>query len=165
MTSVAFFRNLNQGQRGQVTTAQLVDALVSSGAVGVRPVRGNGTVIFDTEDAETCLAAALEQLARASAWRDVAFARDADWLAERAGEFPAHTDPSMLELSLFDGVLAAPLPHAGKGCTVIRAADGYAITVNDRPGTSQATPTLERALGTPVTSRAATTVRLVLDAM
>jgi uncharacterized protein (DUF1697 family) len=165
MTSVAFFRNLNQGQRGHVTTAQLVDAFVVSGAIGVRPVRANGTVIFTADNTEECLSTALAQLHGASAWADVAFARGAAWLAERVSEFPANVAPPLTELSLFEGRLAHPLPMGGKGCSVVRAGDGYAVTVNDSPGTSQATPTLERALGTPVTSRSATTLRLVLDAM
>lgn len=165
MTCVAFFRNLNQGQRGHVTTAQLVDAFVAGGGREVRPVRSNGTVIFEADEAERCLAAVLEQLHGASAWGDVGFVRDAAWLAERAGEFPADVAPPLVELSLFDGEFAHPLPLAGKGCSVIRAGVGYAITVNDAMGTSQATPTLERALGTPVTSRSASTVRLVLDTM
>ena len=71
MTSVAFFRNLNQGQRGHVTTAQLVDAFVVSGAIGVRPVRANGTVIFTADNTEECLSTALAQLHGASAWADV----------------------------------------------------------------------------------------------
>ncbi len=165
MTSVAFFRNLNQGQRGHVATAQLVDSFLSGGGREVRPVRGNGTVIFDADDPQACLASVLEQLHGVSAWGDVGFVRDAAWLAERAGEFPADVAPALVELSLFDGEFAHPLPLTGKGCTVIRAGAGYVITVNDAMGTSQATPTLERAMGTPVTSRAASTVRLVLDAM
>lgn len=165
MTSVAFFRNLNQGQRGHPSTAQLVDAFVSSGAVDVRPVRSNGTVMFEAEDAERCLDEVLARLDGLSAWADVAFARDGDWLAARASELPTGAVPALVELSLFDGrrTLTAPLPMRGKGCAVVTAGGGYAITLNDTPGTSQATPTLEKALTTPVTSRSASTLHLLLD--
>lgn len=167
MTSVAFFRNLNQGQRGHPTAAQLVDAFVRCGAVDVRPVRSNGTVIFEAEDAQRCLDEALALLDGVSAWGDVAFTREGDWLAARASELPAGIVPALVELSLLDDgrTLSAPMPMRGKGCAVVVAGPGYAITVNDTPGTSQATPTLEKALATPVTSRSASTLHLLLDAV
>lgn len=163
MTSVAFFRNLNQGQTGHPSTTQIVEAFESIGASGVRPVRSNGTVIFEHGEPQTAIAGVLSQLHGAGAWSDLAFARDEHWLADRVDELAAAGDVQFVELSLFDGELSHELPMRGKGCTVVRAGSGYAITVNDTPGTSQATPTLERALGTPVTSRGASTVYLVLD--
>ena len=167
MTSVAFFRNLNQGQRGHPSTAQIVEAFQSNGAVDVRPVRSNGTVVFDAADPERCLAQTLDRLEARCGWEGVAFSRDGDWLADRAAELPAGVVPALVELSLFSArhELTSPLPMRGKGCSVVAAGHGYAITVNDSPGTSQATPTLERALATPVTSRTASTVHLVLESL
>jgi uncharacterized protein (DUF1697 family) len=160
---VAFLRNLNQGQRGHVTTAGLVGAFEAAGARDVHPVRANGTVLFDAPNPDECLGRVLDELAGTAPWADVAFVRDRAWLAERASEFPADVVPSLVEVSLFDGALADPAPVPGLWCTIVRAGDGYAITVNERPGTSQATPSLERLLGSPVTSRSATTIRSVLD--
>jgi uncharacterized protein (DUF1697 family) len=165
VTSVAFFRNLNQGQRGHPSTAQLVEAFERTGARGVRTVRSNGTVLFDAEDPDGCLAAVLPQLSAVCGWRDAAFWWEVEWLAQRAAEFPVNIATSLVELSLYDGKLTQDLPLVGNGCSVVQAGLGYAISVNTHPGTSQATPTLERALSTPVTSRAASTVHRVLDAL
>ncbi len=167
MTSVAFFRNLNQGQRSSPSTAQLLEAFSASGALEMRPVRSNGTVVFDAAEPEECLAGVVAQLHATSAWGDVAFVRDAGWLAERATQLREFATPQLVELSLFDDGVAslAGLPLRGKGCEVVLSASGYAITVNDAPGTSQATPTLERALATPVTSRSASTVLLIFESL
>lgn len=156
MSSVAFFRNLNQGQRGHPSTQLLLEAFAVSGARGARGVRGNGTVVFDADDPEGCLAGILAHLHALCDWQDVAFVRDLAWAADRADELVVHGD----ELSVFDGPPPA-VPLAGRGCTVVAAGPGYAITANDLPRTSQATPTLERALGVPVTSRGASTIALV----
>jgi hypothetical protein len=165
MTSVAFFRNLNQGQQGSPTTSQLVDAFRARGALDVRPVRSNGTVCFDDADPESCLRVVVDLLGEVCGWSDVAFVRNGEWLAARAEELASHALPAQVELSLFDAELelTSALPLRGKGCAVVAAGAGYAITINDAPGTSQGTPTLERALTTPVTSRSATTIRLLLD--
>lgn len=165
MTTVAFFRNLNQGQQGSPSTSQLIDAFQARGARDVRPVRSNGTVSFDDADPENCLREVVDLLGEVCGWSDVAFARDSEWLAARAQELALSTMPAQVELSLFDAELelTSPLPLRGKGCSVVAAGPGYAITINDAPGTSQGTPTLERALATPVTSRSATTIRLLLE--
>lgn len=163
MTSVALFRNLNQGQRGHPATAQLLEAFEASGAASVRPVRSNGTVLFDAVDPESCIADVVTRLRARTPWRDVAFVRPLEWFADRADEFPPGAT-ELVELSLFEGELPHPAPLPGKGCTIVHAGPGFAITVNERPGTSQATPTLEKALGSPATSRAASTVYRMLDA-
>ncbi|HWR85528.1 MAG TPA: hypothetical protein VN200_06005 [Rhodoglobus sp.] len=47
MLHVAFFRNVNQGQRGHPATAELVSAF---GDVEAVPFRSNGTLVFDAHD-------------------------------------------------------------------------------------------------------------------
>lgn len=165
MTSVAFFRNLNQGQQGSPSTSQLTDAFLARGASDVRPVRSNGTVCFEGADPDGCLREVVDLLGEVCGWSDVAFARGSAWLAARVAQFPSGAELSQVELSLFDEEfeLTSALPLRGKGCAVVAAGAGYAITINDAPGTSQGTPTLERALATPVTSRSATTIRLLLE--
>lgn len=44
--SVAFFRNLNLGQRRNPTRVQLTDAFAALGATAVLSFRTNGTVVF-----------------------------------------------------------------------------------------------------------------------
>ena len=61
MRHVAFVRNLNQGQRGHVTTAELVAAFVEAGCHDPVPFQSNGTVVFEG-DAERAPDAARREL-------------------------------------------------------------------------------------------------------
>src|SRR5664279_4287551 len=146
MLAVAFFRNLNQGQRRSPSSTQLIDAFELAGAPGALPFQGNGTVLFDAPDPVACTLVAVERLETTSPWSDVAFVRSAEWLVAFMASL--QVDPSTMrrtELSIFDESNSPDdrLPLSGKGCMVISGGPGFAMTENDRDGDSNATPTLE----------------------
>jgi len=157
---VAFFRNLNVGQRGSPTTAQLVESFTRAGATDVATVRSNGTVVFRSSSPMRTRDQACSWLIRRTDWADVAPVRDARWVLEVADRLTATGDRA--ELAVYDARrdFPEPLPWrpAGAAITITAADRRHAVAVNDRPRTSYATPVLERLLGVPVTSRGAATV-------
>ncbi len=162
---VVFFRNLNLGQRGSPTRAQLLAAFESAGATDVVSVRSNGTVAFRSSAPVSTRDLVCSRLIGGTDWCDVAPVRAATWvlgLGERLAEVEGH-----VEVSFFDGrrSFPAPLPwRPDRGRVTVVAADGrHAIAVNDEPRTSYATPALEALLGVPVTSRGAETVLRLAD--
>ena len=161
MKSVAFFRNLNQGQAASPTSAALLAAFADAGATELSAYRSNGTVIFDADAPQRCAEAAAELLGARSSWSDVAFVRSSAWIAELAGELTTRPPGPLerTEVSFFDeSIPLDDLPFGGIRSTVVAGGLGYAVTVNELPRTSQATPTLERLIGSPVTSRGASTI-------
>ena len=163
VTSVAFFRNLNQGQRGSSSRLALLDAFTRSGASYAETFQVNGTVAFSADDPARCAEQVAEALAIASPWRDVVFVRQLDRVAEILLQVALEptVDPGYLEVSFFDEEhsVADLLPIAGRRCEVIRGGTGFAITLNEQSNESHATPTVERALATRVTSRGLPTLR------
>ena len=157
---VAFFRNLDLGQRGSPTRAQLVEAFEAAGATDVLSVRSNGTVAFRSTAPGHTRDLACSRLIGHTDWCDVAPVREATWvlgLSERLSAVEGH-----VEVSFFDtrGDFPAALPWRPDGgrLTVVAADRRHAIAVDDEARTSYATPALERLLGVPVTSRGAATV-------
>lgn len=160
MECVAFFRNLNQGQRLSPTSAVLENAFIEAGATSAALYRSNGTVRFSSDAPDAHAQAAAELVVARSQWDDVYFVRPFEWLAGIAAD-QAAADPDEIhrtELSLFDPAKTFAGKLAGRRCRVISGGPGYAITINDHYGISDATPTLERALDTLVTSRGMPTV-------
>lgn len=156
MLSVAFFRNLNQGQRASPTSAVLFAAFEQAGASNVAGYRGNGTVIFDAEHPKQCAETVAGMLSARSPWSDDVFVRQADWVAQLGGALAARSpEPaSRTEISFFDeSFVLEGLPLAGVRSTIVEGGPGYAITVNDLDKEGHATPSIERLLGAPVTSR------------
>jgi hypothetical protein len=162
---VAFFRNLNLGQRGSPTRAQLLEAFEAAGADDVVSIRSNGTVAFRSTAPVRTRDLVCSRLIGHTDWCDVAPVRPATWvlaLGERLAEVEGQ-----VEVSFFDarGAFPVPLPWRPDGgrVTVVAADRRHAVAVNDWPRTSYATPVLERLLGVPVTSRGADTVLRVAD--
>ena len=157
---VAFFRNLNLGQKGSPTKAQLLEAFADAGATGVESIQVNGTVVFNTTSPAHTRDRARAWLIRHTAWSDVAPVRSRAWLvglATRLREVEGNA-----EVAFFDSRRDFPeplpwRPDTGR-LTVVAADRRHAIAVNDEERRSFATPTLERLLGVPVTSRGAGTV-------
>ena len=166
MRHVAFFRNLNQGQRNNPTSEQVAAAMSAAGASSIRLVRSNGTVVFevaDVRDATGCADAAAAALAAVSGWSDLVFVRPIEWVAEILTFVnAAEDDPRQLELTVFDETLTPDRPLTGPRCAVVQSGPGFAIILNEFPRESHGTPTLERALGTKATSRGLATVRMVV---
>ena len=166
VTYVAFFRNLNQGQRNSPTGAALVEAFVRLGATDVVAFQANGTVTFNATHPEECVMETIGILASESPWRDVAFVRSAQSLAAIVNgiEIDNDVDPRCGELSFFDESVSVVgrLPIVGRRCKILDGGAGYAVAINERANESNATPTLERAIGSPVTSRGIPTLRRLL---
>ena len=158
MPSVAFFRNLNQGQRGNPSSAELSAGLKDAGADTVTLVRGNGTAVFVAADPATTADLAAQTLAP---WRDRVFVRDVAWIRRLVGSIDPASD-ARTELTLFDEVeLGLATPARGVGCAIVSAGVGYAVIENDEERRSNGTPTVERLLGSPATSRGLPTLRRV----
>jgi hypothetical protein len=162
---VAFFRNLNVGQRGSPSRAQLLDAFAAAGATDVVPVRANGTVAFRSSAPVHTRDLVCSRLIEHTDWCDVAPVRAATWvlaLGERLAAVEGH-----VEVSFYDARRDVPVPlpwrPEGRRVTVVAADRRHAVAVNDVARTSYATPALEELLGVPVTSRGADTVLRVAD--
>jgi uncharacterized protein DUF1697 len=162
--AVAFFRNLNLGQRRShsPTRPELLAAFERAGAPGAVNFQVNGTVVFETDaDPQVLADETVRQLTPVCGYDDLAIARPVDWVHALDLD-PAHV-PDHAEVSFFDGPdpFPEPLPWEAPrgGLTVVRADTLHAVSVNDVEGTSGATYVLEKRLGVPVTSRGVPTIR------
>jgi uncharacterized protein (DUF1697 family) len=157
---VAFFRNLNLGQSGSPTRAQLLEAFKDAGAVEVASFQVNGTVAFTSTSPARTGDRARAWLVRHTDWNDVAPVRSRAWLvdlAARLNEVEGNAEVAFFDLRR-DFPKPLPWRPATGRLTVVAADRRHAIAVNDEERRSFATPTLERLLGVPVTSRGAGTV-------
>ncbi|MET0837291.1 MAG: DUF1697 domain-containing protein [Marmoricola sp.] len=160
--SVAFFRNLNLGQRRShsPTRPELLEAFARAGATDASNFQVNGTIVFEagSKDAQTLGDQAVRELTPVCGYDDAVIVRPADWVLA----LELDTGPRA-EVSFFDGPEPFPehLPWEppGAGLTVIRADALHAVSLNDAERTSGATWALERRLGMPVTSRGVPTMQ------
>ena len=160
---VAFFRNLNLGQRRShsPTRPELLDAFARAGGIEASNFQVNGTIIFHTAgDAAAAQAlgdATVRELTPVCGYDDAVLVRPAEWILG----LELDTGPSA-EVSFFDGPEPFPerLPWEveGAGLTVVRADALHAVSLNDAESSTGATWALERRLGTPVTSRGVPTI-------
>ncbi len=162
---VAFFRNLNLGQRGSPTRDQLLAAFEDARATDVTSFQVNGTVVFRASAPVHTMDVVRSYLFVQTEWHDVAPVRPARWVLDLVA---ASTDVGdRAEVSLYDlrADFPEPLPwRPSRGrLTVVRADRRHAVSVNDVPHTSYATPALESLLGRPVTSRGLSTMQRLAD--
>ena len=165
-SSVAFFRNLNLGQRRSrsPTRPELLEAFGRAGAGAAVSFQTNGTVIFESgaKSAQLLADEAVRLLTPVCGYDDMAVARAVGWLEE----LDLEQVPANAEVSFFDGPdpFPEPLPwDAPRGGLVVIRADGqHAVSVNDLERSSGATWVLEKRLGVPVTSRGVPTMRRLL---
>jgi hypothetical protein len=162
---VAFFRNLNLGQRGSPSRVQLVAAFEAEGAAGVLSHQSNGTVAFAVPtgaDSQALADAVAVRLAGECAYDDVVLVRSLDWLHG----LDLDDLPEGCELTLMDAEVPFPEPlpwDAPRGEVTVLAADHrHAIVHNHRERRSNGTPVVEWRLGVPATSRGVETVRRLL---
>ncbi len=159
---MAFFRNLNLGQRRShsPTRPELLDAFAAAGATDPTSFQVNGTVVYDAEDDGRSVAArAIGLLTPVCGYDDTVVVRTLDWVLELELD---DTAPNS-EIAFFDGPDPFPeqLPWEapGAGLTVVRADQWHAVCVNDVQRTSGATRALEKRLGVKVTSRGVPTIQ------
>jgi hypothetical protein len=162
---VAFFRNLNLGQRGSPTRDQVLAAFEEAGATDVWSFQVNGTVAFRATAPVRTVGAVCSWLSGRTGWHDVAPVRTARWVLDLVDETRDVGDRS--EVSFFDSRsdFPASLPWRPDGgrVTVVRADRRHAVSVNDLPRTSYATPALESLLGLRVTSRGLSTMQRLAE--
>ncbi len=152
---VAFFRNLNLGHGGSPTRDQLLAAFASAHATEVSPFQANGTVVFRASEPTRVVELVRSSLSAEAGWLDIAPVRRATWVRDLVDHVGDVGDNA--EVSLYDDTRDFPeplpwRPAAGR-LTVVQADRLHAVSVNDEPHTSYATPALERLLGIGVTSR------------
>ena len=109
-TSVAFFRNLNLGQRRSrsPTRPELLEAFEQAGATSAVSFQTNGTVIFTAgrRSPQRLADRAVELLTPVCGYDDMVAVRSADWLNELdLDDVPAHA-----EVSFFDSPDPFPEP-------------------------------------------------------
>ncbi|MDO8148281.1 MULTISPECIES: DUF1697 domain-containing protein [unclassified Isoptericola] len=159
---VAFFRNLNQGQRSQPTTADLRAVFAEAGAAVAEPYRSNGTVVFAGDDPDAVVDDVLTALAVRTSYHDLVLVRPLAFL-EQVVDRHAGPDAHRCELTLFPGTTVIAddvLAHeAGRRrCAVVDRGPGWAVVQNDRDRQSNGTPALEAAGARRATSRGVPTL-------
>lgn len=168
MRCVAFLRNVNQGQRGHPSTADILAGFADAGCRDAVPFQSNGTIVFESEDP----AAVIEKVVPSIAAR-TGLERDAFWIPFDAlvAVVDAHAptpDPHRHEFTLHgDDRIDRADPDvireaAHRRCEIVATGPGWALTRNERDGDGNATPVIERLTGGRATSRGLPTlVRLV----
>ena len=162
---VAFFRNLNLGQRGSPTGDQLLAAFEDARATEVSSFQVNGTVVFRASAPVRTVDLVRSYLFVQAEWRDVAPVRPARWvldLVDASTDVGDRAEVSMFDLRA-DFREALPWRPSRGRVTVVRADRRHAVSVNDLPRTSYATPALESLLDRPVTSRGLSTMQRLAE--
>ena len=168
MRCVAFLRNVNQGQRGHPSTADILAGFADAGCRDVVPFQSNGTILFDSDDP----AAVVETVAASIAARS-GLERDAFWIpfdelvavVDRHGDVP---DPRQHEFTVHGGgTIDRGDPEVvrtadARRCDIVDTGPGWTLTRNRNAGEGNATPTIEQLTGGRASSRGLPTlVRLV----
>ena len=155
---VAFFRNMNLGQRRSrsPTSAELIGAFAAAGAEPVVNVQTNGTVIFGSTEPGRTIAAVRESLRAVTGYQDVVVVRSARWVVDLSARLGAEAHG---EVSLFDAAavpdLELPWTEPTERALTVLAVDGtHAVSCwQGELAGSNGTVLLGRLLGVPVTSR------------
>lgn len=168
MRCIAFLRNVNQGQRGHPSTADILGAFADAGARDPVAFQANGTVVFSGDDPQSAVDQAVAALAaRFGAQREGFWMTLPDLIAivdARAAEPGA----DRCELTLHGGGALDPDDPdviriaARRRCEIVDAGEGWIVSINERDRESNATPVAELLTGTQATSRGlGTLVRLI----
>jgi uncharacterized protein (DUF1697 family) len=161
---VAFFRNMNLGQRRSKspTSGELLSAFADAGAAGAVNVQTNGTVIFPSTDPTHTIESVRAALRVITGYQDTVIVREGRWVLELA----VRLDPTVphADVSLFDadGLPDLELPWVEptrRALTVLALDRRHAVSSWQEPLMgSNATTVLGRLLGVPVTSRGVPTM-------
>jgi uncharacterized protein (DUF1697 family) len=166
---VAFIRNVNQGQGGHPSTADLVGAFVDAGCPDAVAFQSNGTIVFETDDPDAAIADALAALEARSGIAREGFGMPLSDLARIVEAHAGEPEGHRRELTLHTGgVIAASDPDvmreaAHRRCRVVDAGPGWAVLLNERDRESNGTPVVERLTGARATSRGIPTLTRLVD--
>jgi uncharacterized protein (DUF1697 family) len=175
MNFVAFLRNVNLGQTGSPTRAQLERAFLQAGASEPASFMTNGTLVFSVARSRVAPGTARrarEILGRVCGLAEPVFVQSLPRLAQLVAADPfAKFDGSTISgryISFFEPTAATeigpPIETERKDCVIFRIGAGLALSitrdVDGRSGSPMSV--LEKAIGAPATTRSWTTVlRLV----
>lgn len=172
MTYVALWRNVNVGQRGHPTAAQLCALMTEAGAVDARSFQSNGTVVFEAASlasAEQIGAEAATRLAALSpADRDVRVV-SMERIRELVHEFGPAADVDRREITFHPGDAISLDSEAVRAAeqraraTVLAAGRGWVAVANHRDRQSNGTPLIEHVTGARATSRSVMTLMRLCD--
>jgi len=169
MENVAFLRNVNQGQRGQPRTSDLVAAFAAAGAGEIHPFQGNGTVLFDAAAPDQVVDDVRLRLESAVGFATVVFARTLLFVEQIVEASADAAGLRRRELTLFDAEAtiadetAAAVQATKRRCAIVEHGAGWAVFENQVDRQSNGTPALEAMLGTPATSRGLSTLVRLID--
>lgn len=166
MRHVAFVRNLNQGQRGHVSTADLAAAFLNAGCHDPAPFQSNGTLVFGGDPA--LAHDAMDALAARTGVEREVFTLALDELRDIVTRHGDASDSGRRELTLHGGdalVLDAHTEReaARRRCRILDSGAGWIVTLNERDRESNATPVIERLTGRPATSRGLPTLTRLIS--
>jgi uncharacterized protein (DUF1697 family) len=168
MRCIALLRNVNQGQRGHPSTADILAAFADAGCSDAVPFQSNGTLLFHSDEP-----AEVTATVTASIEARTGLERDCFWipftvLVEVVDAHGATSEPRRYEFTLHRGATIDPADSrvteqaAARRCRIVDAGPGWTLTRNDREGEGNATPVIEGLTAGRATSRGLTTlVRLV----
>lgn len=173
MRHVFLIRNVNLGQRGHPSAADLLGAFAAAGAADAVSVQSNGTVVVESTDPSALAEAVEDALEGATGIRREVFALPLTVIASIVAEHGDGPDASRLELT----VHSAPAVITGDGagedtqrrgrCRVLSVGEcegtAWVLVLNEVERQSNGTPVVERIMGGPATSRSLTTLRRVVE--
>ncbi len=166
--AVGFLRNVNQGQRGHPSTADILAAFADAGAPDAVTFQSNGTVVFRADDPAGVVCDAARALEARTGLQRAACAIPLSEIERIVDAHADQPDARRREVSFHAGRRIDPRDAglarvaAHRRCRVVDAGEGWVVSVNEREGEGNATPTIEEVTGEPATSRGLPTlVRLV----
>lgn len=165
MRCVAFMRNVNQGQRGHPSTADIRGGFADAGCPDIQTFQSNGTIVFVSDDPAATVADAAEAIAvRSGQERDILWTPLAD-LVTLIDEHGKTRDPRRCEVTLHHGGKIDPDDTEVRDltrkyrCAIIGAGEGWALVRNDVDGQGHATRVLELFTGERASSRGLPTIQ------
>jgi len=156
---VALLRNVNQGQRGHPSTADIRAGFDDAGCRNVELFQSNGTVVFDADDPVEAGERASAAIAARSGHAREVFSIGLASLAETVDR---HRDAGHLrqyEFTLHGGGHLDPTAADVRKeadrhrCEIVDSGPGWAVVHNRIDGEGHATPVLESLTAGPATSR------------
>ncbi len=159
MRWVALLRNVNQGQRGHPSTADIRAGFADAGCRDIELFQSNGTVLFDADDPVEAAERASAEIASRSGHERAVFCIELGSLADvvarhsdaghlRRYEFTLHSG-GHLDLEAADVRKETGLHR----CEIVDSGLGWAVVCNRIDGEGHATPVIESLTGAPATSR------------
>ena len=169
MRWVALLRNVNQGQRGHPSTADIRAGFAEAGCRSVELFQSNGTVVFEADDPEEAAERASAAIATRSGHAREVFCIELASLAEIVDQRSDATDLGRYEFTLHGGGRLDPMAAEVRAeadrhnCEIVDSGPGWAISCNRIEGEGHATPVLESLTGGPATSRGLPTLTRLIS--